>query len=112
MKLIGEILIQDFGLSEQALSDALRIQEEKGGRIGEILIHQKAISESDLLMALGIQFDLSFTSTLPIEELNTEFAGKVSIQFLKKYIMVPVVTSHKTFIAINDPLLFQQLDDL
>lgn len=112
MKLIGEILTQDCGLSEQALSEALKIQEDKGGRIGEILIRQKAISESDLLMALSIQFDLPFTLTLPIEELSTEFAGKVSIQFLKRHIMVPVVTSQRTFIAVNDPLLFQPLDDL
>ena len=49
MKLIGEILMETKGLSEEALTSGLGIQVEKGGRIGEILIRQRAISEDDLL---------------------------------------------------------------
>ena len=111
-KLIGEILRDICGLSNESLEEALRIQEEKGDRIGEILVRQKAISDSDLLKALSIQFNLPFSSTLPIEDLNTEFTAKVPIQFLKKYKMVPVVVANGAFIATNDPLLFQPLDDL
>jgi len=112
MKLIGTILSEICGLSQQALNEALKIKDEKGGRIGEILIRQKAILESDLLKALSIQLDLPFFSTLPLEAINTEFTEKVPIQFLKKYKMVPVATSRKNFVAVNDPLLFQPLDDL
>jgi general secretion pathway protein E len=112
MKLIGEILVESCGLSQEVLNEALEFQEERGGRIGEILIRRKAISESDLLGALSIQFDLPFTLTLPLEGLKTEFAQEVPIQFLKKYRMVPVITSNGTYVAINDPLLFQPLDDL
>jgi general secretion pathway protein E len=36
----------------------------------------------------------------------------VPIQFLKRYRMVPVLTQDGAFIATNDPLLFQPLDDL
>jgi len=111
-RLIGEILRDICGLSNESLEEALRIQEEKGDRIGEILVRQKAISDSDLLKALSIQFNLPFSSTLPIEDLNTEFTTKIPIQFLKKYKMVPVVVSTGAFIATNDPLLFQPLDDL
>ncbi|MFH1932688.1 MAG: type II secretion system ATPase GspE [Pseudomonadota bacterium] len=111
-RLIGEILRDICGLSNESLEEALRIQEEKGDRIGEILVRQKAISDSDLLRALSIQFNLPFSSTLPIEDLNTEFTAKVPIQFLKKYKMVPVVVPNGAFIATNDPLLFQPLDDL
>jgi len=111
-RLIGEILKDICGLSNESLEEALRIQEEKGDRIGEILVRQKAISDSDLLKALSIQFNLPFSSTLPIEDLNTEFTAKVPIQFLKKYKMVPVVVANGAFIATNDPLLFQPLDDL
>ena len=111
-RLIGEILRDICGLSNESLEEALRIQEEKGDRIGEILVRQKAISDSDLLKALSIQFNIPFSSTLPIEDLNTDFTAKVPIQFLKKYKMVPVVVANGAFIATNDPLLFQPLDDL
>ena len=112
MKLIGEILMETKGLSEEALAGGLGIQVEKGGRIGEILIRQKAISEDDLLEALGIQFGLKFSSNLPTGDLQTDFTEQVPIQFLKKYTMVPVITGDDTMIAINDPLLFQPIDDL
>ncbi len=112
MKLVGEILKEGCGLSEEALADALKVQEEKGGWIGEILVQQNVVSEPDLLKALSTQLNLPFLSELPTEDLHTDFAGKVPIQFLKKYRMVPVVTSNETLIAVNDPFAFQPLDDL
>lgn len=112
MKLIGEILKETCGLSEEALAEAIEIQEQKGGWVGEILVRQNAISELDLLKALSTQFDLPFLADLPTKDLNTDFAGKVPIQFLKKYKMVPMVTSNETYVAVNDPFEFQPLDDL
>ena len=112
MKRIGDILRETCNLSEDALNQALKIQEEKNGRIGEILIEGKAITETDLLKALSIQFDMPFMSNLPIEDLQTEFTQKAPIQFLKKYKMVPVINPNEALIATHDPLLFQPLDDL
>jgi len=112
MKLIGEILSEKFNLSLDALSESLKIQEEKGGRIGEILIRQKAISEPNLLEALAEQYDFEYLSTLPISESNTDFTEVVPIQFLKKYCMVPLFMQDNSFLAINDPLEFQAHDDL
>jgi general secretion pathway protein E len=111
-RLIGEILKETCGLSEETLGEALKIQEEKGGRIGEILIRLKAISEADLLKALSLQFGLTFLPALPSEGLVIDFTEQVPIQFLKKYKMVPIVTAEKAFLAVNDPLLFQPMDDL
>jgi len=112
MKLIGEILIENYGLSPEALSQGLKIQEEKGGRIGEILLRQKAISEHDLLKALAEQFSMRFISVIPVDEMDFGFTESVPIHFLKKYGMVPIITKDKASIAANDPLLFQPLDGL
>ena len=112
MRLIGEILSETCGLKEAALTEALEVQEEKGGRIGEVLIRLKAISEADLLSALALQFNLRFLPTLPLEGLKIDFTEHVPIQFLKKYKMVPVIRPEGAFLATNDPLLFQPVDDL
>ncbi|MBN1276779.1 MAG: type II secretion system ATPase GspE [Deltaproteobacteria bacterium] len=112
MRPLGEILVENCGLSRETLSNALKIQEMDGGRIGEILIRQRAISEPDLLKALSIQFGIPYSITLPSEDIEISFTEKVPIQFLKKYKMVPVITPEGSFIALNDPLLFQPLDDL
>jgi general secretion pathway protein E len=111
-RLIGEILTEQCGLAADVLAAALEAQEEKGGRIGEILIDRKAVSEADVLKSLGVQFGLPFWPTLPTEDLATDFTEHLPIQFLKKYKMVPVFKGEEAFVAVNDPLVFQPLDDL
>ncbi len=111
-RLIGEILTEQCGLDADVLTAALEAQEEKGGRIGEILIDRKAVSEADVLKSLGVQFGLAFWPSLPTENLTTDFTEHLPIQFLKKYKMVPVVKGEEAFVAVNDPLVFQPLDDL
>ena len=111
-RLIGEILKDVCNLQEEALAEALNIQEEKGGRIGEILIQQKIISEADLLKGLGIQFGLPLWSAISIEDMDADFAQQIPIQFLKKYKMIPVAKPDRAYIAVNDPMLFQPIDDL
>ncbi|MCP4681959.1 MAG: type II secretion system ATPase GspE [Desulfobacterales bacterium] len=112
MKLIGEILKETCGLSDEALSEGLKAGDEKKARIGEILTRNKVITESNLLKGLSIQFDMPLLTKLSLENLKTEFAEEVPIQFLRKYKMVPIIKSDRAFIAINDPLMFQPLDDL
>jgi len=111
-RLIGEILKEVCSLAEDAVAEARVIQEEKGGRIGEILIQKGAITEADLLKALGIQFGLPLWSAIPTEGMDLGFTEHIPIQFLKKHRMVPVTTDGKAYIAVNDPTLFQPLDDL
>lgn len=111
-RLIGEILKEVCNLSEELLDEALKIQKEKGGRIGEILIRMGAISEADLLKALGTQFGLALRTTISTGNMDINFTQNIPIKFLKKYKMVPVATPDGAYIAVNDPLLFQPLDDL
>ncbi|MEE8300365.1 MAG: hypothetical protein V3R28_03570, partial [Desulfatiglandales bacterium] len=111
-RLIGEILREIWALSKEALAEALQIQKEKGGSIGEVLIQRGAITEADLLKALGIQFGLPLWPTISTEDMDVSFAQQIPIQFLKKYKMVPVSTHDGPYIAINDPMAFQPLDDL
>ncbi len=111
-KFIGEILKEICSLSDDIFNEALEIQREKGGRIGEILIQKGAIGEGDLLKARGVQFGLPLWSTISTEDMDTSFTERIPIQFLKKYKMVPVVRPDRISIAVNDPTLFQPLDDL
>ena len=133
---LAEILVDHHDLNEDALAEARRIREDKGGHIGEILVQQNNITEKQLLHALGIQYDLPYWPQLPLENIDSGFTDRVPIQFLKKYNMVPLECSKPVtaancglapvngdeadrqvapaglVIAINDPLNFHALDDL
>lgn len=112
MRKIGEILIDIGALLDESLNQGLIVQQERGGKLGEILLKQKSILEADLLKALSIQLDMEFVTSLP-QEIKTDFADKVPIHFLRKYRMVPVDDSNGNHcVAVNDPFLFQPLDDL
>ena len=133
---LTEILKDKFGLNEDYLTEAQQVRSETGHHIGQVLVDQKNLSETQLLEALSIQYGMPFWSKLPFENTETDFTSKVSIQFLKKYNLVPLEysqpvsakdcglmpqndpqTQERKFspgcvIAINDPLKFQPLDDL
>jgi general secretion pathway protein E len=111
MKLIGEILAESCNIQPAVVAQALALQKDNKERFGEILVEQKIIAEPDLLKALSVQFGMEYMPTLP-RDIEPDFTEKVPIQFLKKYRMVPVVSADRVFIAVNDPLLFQPLDDL
>lgn len=111
MKPIGEMLVESFGLEEEALAGALDVQAEKGGQLGEILVQQKKLSEEDLLLARSLQCGLELKTTIPTA-LDHFFTDRIPIGFLKKFKMIPVATPEESYIALADPFYFQQLDDL
>ncbi len=133
---LADILKDKFGLNEDHLAEAQRVRGETGNSIGQILIDQKNLSEVQLLEALSIQYGMPFWPILPFDNTESDFTDKVSIQFLKKYNIVPLEYSRPIsakdcgltpqddpqtettqfapgcIIATNDPLNFQPLDDL
>ncbi len=135
-KPLTQILKETFGVSEEDLKEAQKIKTEKGGHFGEILVAKKIIAEKQLLEALSNQYDIPFWSELPLENFKTDFTNQVPIQFLKKYVMVPLISDTReseladslpqlesenttetlpdpgAVIALNDPTCIQPLDDL
>jgi general secretion pathway protein E len=131
-----QILNERFDVSEEDLKEAQRINTEKGTDFAEILLSKKMITERQLLEALSIQYDIPFWPELPIEKYETDFTSHVPIQFLKKYIMVPLIiktqaSDHErtsndrdwqnsekqlyeygSVVAVNDPACIQPMDDL
>ena len=135
-KTLTQILKETFGVLEEDLKEAQKIKTEKGDPLGEILVAKKTITEIQLLEALSIQYDIPFWPDLPLDSFKTDFISQVPIQFLKKYVMVPLISDTKAsgvdnslpklepenatetlpdsgaVIAINDPACIQPLDDL
>ncbi|MBT8362209.1 MAG: type II secretion system ATPase GspE [Deltaproteobacteria bacterium] len=108
---LGSILLKRTNLTKGALQLAYSVQDKTGGRLGEILIKQKAIKELELLQALADQFRMSVLPVLPAE-FDTAFTKKLSISFLKKNLLVPVMTEDGSYVAMHDPFSFQALDDV
>jgi general secretion pathway protein E len=111
MRRIGEILIEECGLSSSAVERALQAQEESENLVGEILIKNGEIDELVVLYALGLQFGIEVKKSLP-SDIQTGFTERVPISYLKQHKIVPIITADDKYFAINNPLSFQPLDDL
>ena len=135
-KNLSQILTDKFKISAEELDEARKMAVEKGGSAWEMLVTKKVITEHQLLEALGIQYDIPFWPDLPLDNFEIDFTHHVPIQFLKKYVMVPLTGDVRAYgidedfsqhsrqdtirgpnnssavIAINNPALMQPLDDL
>lgn len=111
MKRLGEILGEISGVEPEVVNEAIETGRERGDRLGEALIRAREIDEFDVLKALGIQFSMEVVYALP-PEINTDFTSQLPISFLKKNKMVPITTQEGSFLAINDPTLFQSMDEV
>jgi len=117
-KSLLQILKDKSLVSEEDIKDVQKTIKEKGGNTGELLVSKNIITETQLLETLSVLYDIPFWHKLPVDHINNDFTRKVSIQFLKKYIMVPLTNNGKvvvgpgSIIATNDPLSLQAIDDL
>jgi general secretion pathway protein E len=100
------------GVASDTLAEAHNLKEHNGSGFFEGLIRKKAIGEIQLLKILAQHFGLSLRPELPMESINIDFTQNVSIQYLKKHKIVPLITPNDAAIAINDPANFQPVDDL
>lgn len=108
-------------ISAETIAEISRLLAENGGVDGHLLIRKKIITEDQLLSAWSLQYGIPFQEELPLEHVNTAFADTVPIQFLKKFLMVPLQLNPssvepdvplQSVIAIHDPAAFQPMDDL
>jgi general secretion pathway protein E len=100
------------GIPPEVISEAHSMKGNNGSGFIDGLIRKKALDEIQLLKILAQHFGLNFRPELPMESINIDFTQNVSIQYLKKYKIVPLITSQGSAIAINDPTNFQPVDDL
>lgn len=109
--MIGQILKEIYGIKEDDIVNALRIQKELGGYIGQTLIQTGVINETQLVDALSRQLNLPILSNeereIDVPGINSFLNGKADIGFLIKNGFIPVAVtpeSNTLSLAATDPL--------
>ena len=132
-KQLQHIIIENYGVSEEDLIEVESSVKENGKNTGEVLLSKKLLTEHQLLKVYSRLYDIPFWPELSLENLATDFTKNISIQFLKKYNIVPLERVQKAeknrtdnkkdtlssgtvisecIIAVNDPIVFQPIDDI
>ena len=110
---LGQILIEQVGLNEEAIEKVLQIQAEEGGLFGDILQKHDLVKEDDILRAVAAQLDLPYQMEIDPEKIPIELIKDIPINYAKQQCFVPLVATSDTLeIAIADPLDIETLDDI
>ncbi|MCX5848772.1 MAG: type II secretion system ATPase GspE [Deltaproteobacteria bacterium] len=100
------------GVAPDILAEVRSLKGNNSAGFFDQLIRKKSIGEIHLLKIMAEHFGIPFWPELPMESINIDFTQNISIQYLKKHKIVPLITSGDAVIAINDPANFQPVDDL
>ena len=128
-----DVIKEKIDIPEDQLPAVLNILEEKDENPFDLLMQKKVISETQLLEALSNRYRIPFRPNLPLNNIRSDVTQNIPIQFLKKYVMVPILSEERSMseeeappghgssptkprskgiIAINNPSAFPALDDL
>ncbi|MBI3358912.1 MAG: type II secretion system ATPase GspE [Nitrospirae bacterium] len=118
---IGQIFIEKCGLLPEHLAEGLALQKEQAvttaiagrERIGEILVRLKHLSEESVILSLAHQWNIPYSPTIDLIEIDTSLTQSVPLVFAKKHLVLPLRRIGKTVeVATCDPLNQTAIDDL
>ncbi len=110
---LGEILREQVSLPEEKISEALRQQQERGGRIGELLAAAGAVTPEDVIQALAAQFDLPLAEEIDPAAIDTALVHPIPINFAKQHLVLPYAQRGEEVLLLTaDPLDTFVLDDV
>jgi len=110
---LGQILLEKTSLSPDELSNALNMQQERGGKLGEILVGMKLLAEEEIYRAISQQLDIPFWSDIPEGEVDLELLRSVPINFCRKHTLITLKKEGEAVrLALADPLNLSPVDDL
>ncbi|QSX08657.1 Flp pilus assembly complex ATPase component TadA [Alkalibacter rhizosphaerae] len=113
VKRIGDILVSSGKLTEEQLTEAIKLQQAKKNKLGELLVEEGYVDEDDIIEALKQQLGISrvdFENTF----VDKEAVKSIPYVLAKKHVTVPLFydTMDNLVVAINDPLDIIALDNL
>ncbi len=125
LETLSSILQSRFGISPEVIAATEASALKEGEPFKDALVRKKILPEKLLLKALELQYDIPFVSQLDLTDKQSDFIEKIPIHFLKKYHIVPLVSSQvvasqeqadkagvQTTMVVNDPSFLQAVDDL
>lgn len=110
-KILGRLLVEEGGVSESALREALEEQASSGRRLGEVLVARGATDAECVARLLARQLSLPFRPG-PLEP-RAEAAALLQASMARSLRVLPLsVSGHVLRLAMADPLDLGAVDDV
>jgi type IV pilus assembly protein PilB len=107
---LGELLVQAGALTQERLTEALRVQKEEGGkrRLGKLLVENGFIDETSLTQQLGRHLSVPWVSLYHVD-FSRQLLNLVPREVAESYGLIPVYVRHvrsqgeTLYVATDDP---------
>lgn len=100
---IGEILVAQGKITEEQVTEALKIQDTDPRSIGKIMVSQGFIAEDDLAIALSIRLNVEYAALFELE-VEPEVLGLIDEEVLIQHNAVPLrIEQGRLIVAMADP---------
>lgn len=111
-KTVAEILVE-LGVCSAEQARAYEVASAQAGiSFDEYVVQHGHVSERDLALAYSRRFGLPFVDRITEKMAEPELLAKVSLVFLRRNSVIPLVIEGKTVIATMNPFQFQPIDEL
>ncbi len=111
-KLLGEILKEKAGISEEDVQRGLRLAKQQKIKIGQALLSAGIVNEEQVTRALCAQFRLPFVN-LAKSKLSPATIALLDADLVEQFHVIPVKKeANGLIVAIDDPDRMMMLDDL
>lgn len=113
MRVLENILIEDFHVLPESLEEVRKIQEEKKKDFWEAILQANLLSENQLIEALGRQWGLPIVDKISDEQLDVTITEKFPIQYLRLHKIVPIkALNGRAAVVISNPGSVPAIDDV
>lgn len=114
-KKLGDILLSEEIITEDQLSQAVKLQKKQGGKLGEVLIGLNYITEEQIAVTLSKQLSLPHVlDPLNLKSsLESGLEDLIPYEFAIRNLVLPLFKKgHSLSVVMTDPLDFMLLDNL
>ncbi|MGN0485219.1 MAG: GspE/PulE family protein [Lachnospiraceae bacterium] len=113
-KRLGDMLIAENLITEEQLSEALKLARKQQKKIGEVLVEQGYTTDENIVQALSRQLGLEVVN-LREKTVSEDMTKLVNGNILRKHVMIPFEYSPKSMnvvrVAMSDPMDMVAIDD-
>lgn len=112
IKRLGDYLVESQLISQDQLSEALRLQLKTNKKLGQILVEEGFISEKQILEVLEQQLGIQRVN-LDNYNIDSSATKLVNERLARKHAIIPLRIDHnKLILAMADPLNIFAIDDV
>lgn len=111
-KTIAELLVESKILSADDAKKHEQASKDAGVPVHDYLMTHSLVNDRDMARVFAKKFSLPFYDHVTEKNADTETLAKISLHFLRKNVVMPIIVDGKIILCVANPFNYQAIDQL